>query len=1793
MGSGRTRARTGKRVADSGATDDRPAATAGAPEKRPERESARVKRRVAKGSGELRTPAAEAKAAAGSRASDQRQHQQGAAPAAGARQRRGREARPCPTAAGTERDTECLEAVRSERKRSSADASVGSEGTAPKRMRRFRQRGRQQRSDDPDDQDGVDFESGLAGSDNFSMEEVRPDEVSRRHRAYHSASSYPPRRGDEPGSGGVSVRVSDTSASSRRRGAQTASSLPMEGETPAGLQGLLRRLGAGLDEMFPSFANSSQSRLRRLAAELRRVSASSPEAADVTLLLQTLTELCEILSVGTEDLALGFSSDQLVSPLVWVLQNFPTVPDLLILAARALAYLIEVSPSTGAAIAQSRAVSALCASLLNIEYIDLAEQSLQALERLSHDYPHQVIRSGGLRAVLQYIDFFPSGVQRIAASAAANLCCRANDSTFGSVVESLELLSQLLENSDTRVRESGLLAYSRLALSYRSNALAEPKLRQVATAGDAIARIAALLSTGPAAVDTRHKAMALRTLACFAEACPSLRTRMLQSADEDAHGMDMPRVLQRLLGRRGELQQQQQSRSARSPDRLSPVASDERARIVEALAADALALVDALAPNTALVMGLAATLDACVRSPSSSSSTQERRRHAVSAIVKTLRQLQEPREVSTAARLFMPLVASVLSEPVDDRELAVAVEIARELLTKADADSEVYSLLVKQGVLYELQRCREAHTTARRLLDEFGERLQRVGEESLRALQRIGRRLESGDASVLPELARRVSSVSTFELQRSRIVEALDAFLSADTGALGDLARRYAHTLVHLYQPTAATATEQPFAALVKQAVAAFSHQERLETVLNGSGNGSISSGIRLLAQPFRLRLSLDTTMARSPRLREFPPSIVLIEPLATAQSIEEFLVPRVTTGHSSSSPMDIGIEQETLFEASDEYSEGEDEEDEDEEEASSMNDDDDDDDDDDEDEEEDDEDASDDENAEHLDSEADEVEQLGPEHGLENPVLSTSLPAVDIHVEASPSGGSRGAADSRRRGSRALRAKPHAESYAARAGHRGPPSGARASRHAPSRGDDRRPPSSSSSPTTAAAAAADLRLRLTLRAHPLAPTETILHAVAAQAGGGSTLGPRLWAEMHELLYGEMPSASTTADAASMEELPSGGLSSGDGMPAGNAFQQLRVVYETLDLPQVHVRFPVRVQTPSGDNGGLAACLSLLSKLYWLNHHHSEVAAATRALRHHEDSATATATAVEETLAHLPPAEEPLLHDATVFVSAKLDAKLRQQLGDPLAVAAAMLPSWCFGIPLVCPPLVSLETRRLLVQVSAFGIARALSALQARADALQLQHGAGRPAAALPAHAAAVGAGALEQEARVGRIQRQKVRVQRAQVLESARAIMDKFADQKSMIEVEYFDEAGTGLGPTLEFYALVSRELHRADLGLWWEDSSKAAERQRLLRRLQERAAAVAGGSDLSSTAASSSSHEWLHESELAHYVAPTGCGLFPAPIGLHESGPVVERRLALFRFVGTFCAKALLDGRLLDLHFSPAFWRVVAALRDALRSAPSRRRVRYRSLMRAAKQAMDFTPARLLEVDTEFARSMHSIALMADAADEDVEALGLDFTLPGAPQVELKRHGRRLPVTRGNLAEYCVLVTEHVLFDGAVRAAYAFVQGFQRVCCVDALVGVFGLDEEVNVILSGPQMETWDESDLLAAFRFDHGYSRDSPVVLHFVRALCSLEEDDKRRFLLFATGSPRLPVGGFHALLPKMTIVRRSPESGLEADDCLPTVMTCTNYLKLPEYSSYEVLWERLLYTIREGQNSFDLS
>ena len=48
---------------------------------------------------------------------------------------------------------------------------------------------------------------------------------------------------------------------------------------------------------------------------------------------------------------------------------------------------------------------------------------------------------------------------------------------------------------------------------------------------------------------------------------------------------------------------------------------------------------------------------------------------------------------------------------------------------------------------------------------------------------------------------------------------------------------------------------------------------------------------------------------------------------------------------------------------------------------------------------------------------------------------------------------------------------------------------------------------------------------------------------------------------------------------------------------------------------------------------------------------------------------------------------------------------------------------------------------------------------------------------------------------------------------------MELYAGSRAMLELEYFGEAGTGLGPTLEFYTLLSHELQRRGLGMWRGD--------------------------------------------------------------------------------------------------------------------------------------------------------------------------------------------------------------------------------------------------------------------------------------------------------------------------------------------------------------------------------------
>ncbi|PHT79639.1 hypothetical protein T459_17691 [Capsicum annuum] len=132
-------------------------------------------------------------------------------------------------------------------------------------------------------------------------------------------------------------------------------------------------------------------------------------------------ELCEMLSIGTEDSLSIFSVSSFV-PVLLGLLNHKNNPDIMLLAAWALTHLVGVLPSSCVDILYYGAVSCFVARLLTIEYMDLAEQSLQALKKISQVHPSACLRAGTLMAVLSYLDSFSARVQRVALATAAHMC---------------------------------------------------------------------------------------------------------------------------------------------------------------------------------------------------------------------------------------------------------------------------------------------------------------------------------------------------------------------------------------------------------------------------------------------------------------------------------------------------------------------------------------------------------------------------------------------------------------------------------------------------------------------------------------------------------------------------------------------------------------------------------------------------------------------------------------------------------------------------------------------------------------------------------------------------------------------------------------------------------------------------------------------------------------------------------------------------------------------------------------------------------------------------------------------------------------------------------------------------------------------------------------------------------------------------------------------------------------------------------------------------------------------------
>ncbi|KAI1287488.1 E3 ubiquitin-protein ligase TRIP12 [Halotydeus destructor] len=505
------------------------------------------------------------------------------------------------------------------------------------------------------------------------------------------------------------------------------------------------------------------------------------------------------------------------------------------------------------------------------------------------------------------------------------------------------------------------------------------------------------------------------------------------------------------------------------------------------------------------------------------------------------------------------------------------------------------------------------------------------------------------------------------------------------------------------------------------------------------------------------------------------------------------------------------------------------------------------------------------------------------------------------------------------------------------------------------------------------------------------------------------------------------------------------------------------------------------------------------------------------------------------------------------FINSKLTAKANRQLQDPLVIMTGNLPSWLQQIAYVCPFLFPFETRHLLFYVTCFDRDRALQRLLDTSP----------------------GSTQTDSTERVApRLDRRKRIVAREDILKQAETVLHDCGNSKALLEVSYINEVGTGLGPTLEFYALVSKEFQKADLSLWRGDvvsnpnaspiKDKVASTSNEIQALQ-----AFGENDA----------KYMFSSQ----------GLFPQPIGRSAKTAAVSKFKNRFRLLGKFMAKAVMDFRMVDLPLSVPFYKWLAG-KDHHMSLGDMELIDQT----LAKSLVDMEQLARKKQQMELNNENNASGVSVDQLTLDgcaIEDLGLDFTLPGYPAIELRKGGKDINVSLDNIDQYVKLLSYWTLREGVAKQFEAFREGFESVFPISNLQVFY--PEELEQLFCGGGQGQWDMKGLAECCHPDHGYTPDSSAIKYLFEVLSSYNNEEQRRFLQFVTGSPRLPVGGLKSLSPPLTVVRKTFDCDDSPDNYLPSVMTCVNYLKLPEYSSIEIMRERLRVAATEGSQCFYLS
>lgn len=257
------------------------------------------------------------------------------------------------------------------------------------------------------------------------------------------------------------------------------------------------------------------------------------------------------------------------------------------------------------------------------------------------------------------------------------------------------------------------------------------------------------------------------------------------------------------------------------------------------------------------------------------------------------------------------------------------------------------------------------------------------------------------------------------------------------------------------------------------------------------------------------------------------------------------------------------------------------------------------------------------------------------------------------------------------------------------------------------------------------------------------------------------------------------------------------------------------------------------------------------------------------------------------------------------------------------------------------------------------------------------------------------------------------------------------------------------------------------------------------------------------------------------------------------------------MFKFLGILFGVAMRTKKPLDLHMAPCVWKLLVG--------------------------MPLKVEDIEEIDFMYIQSLKGILQIQDSGVNETnfhEFIPLDSfegqSLDGR-LVPVVPGGRSIPLTFHNRQEYVEKVLNFKLHEMDVQAAMIR-EGMSWIIPVPLLSLLTA--RSLEQLVCGVEQIDLDVLQKVVRYR---GIDENNQMVIWMWKVLESFSNEERIKFMRFVSGRTRMPVNTAD-ISQRFQII-----SSGRGDDSLPTAQTCFFQLRLPTYSSIEILAEKLRYAI----------